>query len=402
MLLMHTGLAIHMMIEKKYPLTQEMLSRMLSRRLEVDQESKMAFELLRFVKLRVKASKDVNKLVLSTYVTTVWFVMFIDKGSSMLMLFQVDWMLLNLIKNLYVPFGIPFDPKRYYKDGVYTRMLRRPRYHGLEYSNWDIADFEERLERIHDRDTHKVQVLDFKGMTKLIRDVLYARMLMEHRDDDGVVFEGTKRHVSWREFILALGLHTGEEMESPGFARTSPSYTSIRDPVLRLCHRMIAHNIAGRSQTPEKFVARLAEHFGLLAEERLQGLTVTAPTLLLIDMTKLLRLQICVELGDIWAWALVAPGGGDEDEEMPQAMSPPPRTQGERISQLEKVLHGMHEVLHCQREVLDSMARDFIRFTTWTVTSLSRMMDRAGVSQSDDSRAEKLTFGGASSDNMEI
>nr|GEU57537.1 hypothetical protein [Tanacetum cinerariifolium] len=28
--------------------------------------------------------------------------------------------------NLYVPFGIPFDPKWYYKDGVYIRMLRRP------------------------------------------------------------------------------------------------------------------------------------------------------------------------------------------------------------------------------------------------------------------------------------
>ncbi|GJR60774.1 hypothetical protein Tco_1502936 [Tanacetum coccineum] len=51
MLLMHTGIAIHMMIEKKYPLTQEMLSRMLSRRLEVDQESEMAFELLRTCKL---------------------------------------------------------------------------------------------------------------------------------------------------------------------------------------------------------------------------------------------------------------------------------------------------------------------------------------------------------------
>ncbi|GJV89811.1 ribonuclease H-like domain-containing protein [Tanacetum coccineum] len=48
MLLMHTGIAIHMMIEKKYPLTQEMLSRMLSRRLEVDQESEMAFELLSY------------------------------------------------------------------------------------------------------------------------------------------------------------------------------------------------------------------------------------------------------------------------------------------------------------------------------------------------------------------
>ncbi|GKD34587.1 hypothetical protein Tco_1250096, partial [Tanacetum coccineum] len=46
MLLMHTVIAIQMMIEKKYPLTQEMLLRMLSRRLEVDQESEMAFELL--------------------------------------------------------------------------------------------------------------------------------------------------------------------------------------------------------------------------------------------------------------------------------------------------------------------------------------------------------------------
>ncbi|GJX13170.1 hypothetical protein Tco_0204928 [Tanacetum coccineum] len=35
-LLMNTGIAIHMMVEKKYPLTQEMLSRMLNRRLEVD------------------------------------------------------------------------------------------------------------------------------------------------------------------------------------------------------------------------------------------------------------------------------------------------------------------------------------------------------------------------------
>ncbi|GKB79346.1 hypothetical protein Tco_0946241 [Tanacetum coccineum] len=45
-----TGVAIHMMIEKKYPLTQEMLSRMLSGRLEVDHESEMSYELLRFIR----------------------------------------------------------------------------------------------------------------------------------------------------------------------------------------------------------------------------------------------------------------------------------------------------------------------------------------------------------------
>ncbi|GJX44836.1 hypothetical protein Tco_0261512 [Tanacetum coccineum] len=49
-LLMNTRVAIHMMIEKKYLLTQEMLSRMLNRRLEVDYESEMAFELLRFTR----------------------------------------------------------------------------------------------------------------------------------------------------------------------------------------------------------------------------------------------------------------------------------------------------------------------------------------------------------------
>ncbi|GKA41588.1 hypothetical protein Tco_0734248 [Tanacetum coccineum] len=53
-LLMSTGVANHMMIEKKYPLTQEMLSGMLSRRLEVDHESEMAYELLRFIRSQLQ------------------------------------------------------------------------------------------------------------------------------------------------------------------------------------------------------------------------------------------------------------------------------------------------------------------------------------------------------------
>ncbi|GKE21480.1 hypothetical protein Tco_1432992, partial [Tanacetum coccineum] len=132
---------------------------------------------------------------------------------------------------------------------------------------------------------------------------------------------------------------------------------------------LIACSIAGRCQAHEKvleiicfreeagamifggqFVARLAEHFGLLTEERLQGLTVIVRDLTAIDMAELVRLQICIELDDTWAWvpvgpsrqegdaggvgeeAPVAPKGGDEDEEMPHAMPPLPRTQGKRIS----------------------------------------------------------------------
>ncbi|GJV84772.1 hypothetical protein Tco_1524670 [Tanacetum coccineum] len=32
----------------------------------------------------------------------------------------------------------------------------------------------------------------------------------------------------------------------------APSYVLIRDPVRRLCHRMIAYSISGRGQAPEK------------------------------------------------------------------------------------------------------------------------------------------------------
>ncbi|GKD11156.1 hypothetical protein Tco_1190841, partial [Tanacetum coccineum] len=56
--------------------------------------------------------------------------------------------------------------------------------------------------------------------------------------------------------------------------------------------------------------------------------------------------------------ASMAPGGGDEDEEMPQAVPPPPRTQGERIARLEEVVHGLLQLI---------------------VTSLARLMDRDDV-----------------------
>nr|GEV47606.1 hypothetical protein [Tanacetum cinerariifolium] len=98
--------------------------------------------------------------------------------------YLVNGMLFNLIMNLYVSFGIPFDPKRYYKNGDCTRMLRMPRF----------------VARRKSRD-------------------------------------------------LISGGH---------------------------------------------FVARLAEHFGLLTEERLQGLAVTTHALPIIDMAELALLQICV------------------------------------------------------------------------------------------------------------
>ncbi|GJY21266.1 hypothetical protein Tco_0393832, partial [Tanacetum coccineum] len=53
-LLMQNRIAIHMLTEKKYPLSQEMISKMLKKRLEVDHESTQAYELLKFIKSQVQ------------------------------------------------------------------------------------------------------------------------------------------------------------------------------------------------------------------------------------------------------------------------------------------------------------------------------------------------------------
>ncbi|GJR26039.1 hypothetical protein Tco_1102271 [Tanacetum coccineum] len=66
------------------------------------------------------------------------------------------------------------------------------------------------------------------------------------------------------------------------------SYTSIRDPVLRLCHRLIACSIAGRSQAPKKVfeVIRFGEEAWGDDIWR-PGLTVIVRDLPVIDMAEL-------------------------------------------------------------------------------------------------------------------
>ncbi|GJV81420.1 hypothetical protein Tco_1517290 [Tanacetum coccineum] len=250
--------------------------------------------------------------------------------------YYANGMLFYLIMNLYVAFGVLFDPKRYYKDGNCAIMLQRPR--GTPF-RFHIAD--------------QYGVFDFGGFPDLMAEGLSGRMIMEHRDAQGTVGFGAywadsarqipdKRDL--RDYWIGIS-STGD------FLGTTPSYTAIRDHILRLCHRLIACSIAGRSQAPEKvtvmdllylrgmdvgsvnvpyllarylrlfaagrksgahifggqFVARLAEHFGLLTAEILGGLTVIALKLPIIDMGELVRLQICMEVDDTWAWVAMGP-----------------------------------------------------------------------------------------------
>ncbi|GJV11871.1 retrovirus-related pol polyprotein from transposon TNT 1-94 [Tanacetum coccineum] len=204
----------------------------------------------------------------------------------------------------------------------HEQILRFLRYEGLEFPDTDIADFKGRLARIHMKEVNRVPVFDFRGFPDLMAKGVSGRMLMEHRDEAGVsVF--TSR--SWRRMLDIRGPLVHELiLEFFSTFRFGQAILdldtlgTLQDPILRLCHRLIACSIVGRSQAPEKvtvmdlfylrgmdvgsvnvpyllarylrlfaarrksgahiyggqFVARLAEHFGLLTAEILGGLTV--------------------------------------------------------------------------------------------------------------------------------
>ncbi|GJZ11734.1 hypothetical protein Tco_0546493, partial [Tanacetum coccineum] len=308
-------------------------------------------------------------------------------------------------------------------------------YEGLQYTDADIEDFEMRLARIYRRELHRVHVFDFGGLPDLMAEGLSARMPKEFGEavldldtPRALQFQlgGARPRLSWRQFILALGLHTAEEMETVGFgaywAESARQIPHKGDPILRLCHRLIAFSIIGRSQETKKvlevvfarrksrtliyggqFVARLAEQFGLLTEERIQGLTIIAPELQVIDMAKLVRLHICVEIDDTWAWVAlglerqpdVAAGALEAAEDAPivdeggqavpapvQAPPPPPataRTMPQRMARLEEDVHEIRRALAEQREVIGAMARDFSRFTVWAASGIAHLLDSARV-----------------------
>ncbi|GJV62699.1 hypothetical protein Tco_1473527 [Tanacetum coccineum] len=254
------------------------------------------------------------------------------------------------------------------------------RFKELEYIDADIADFEERLGKIYDRSHAWRRLFKIRGplVHELILELFSTFRFGETIPDLDTIgalqfqLDGVKRRMSWIEFILAMGLQIAKEMRgisSEGdFLGTDPSYTAIRDPMLRLCHRLIACSIAGRSQASKKVTATNLFY--------LRGCMLIQSTSLIFFAWYLRRFAsgrkrgamisggqfICNKLDDTWAW--VAPG--------------PERQPDAAVGTLE-VAEGDSDVDEEQRDVLDSMARAFSRFTTWTVTSLSLMMDQSGI-----------------------
>ncbi|GJX83174.1 hypothetical protein Tco_0332655 [Tanacetum coccineum] len=194
-----------------------------------------------------------------------------------------------------------------------------------------------------------------------------------------------------------FGRQTGIS-SSGDFLTTVSSYTAIKEPLRRLCHYLIAFTIAGKGQAPEKylfrhakgrkqgvrmsrgyFVARLAEHFGLITEKSLQGLTVVVCDLTMIDMDELVAAAKAAQLDlEIPKEVVQADPAPAQAPQAPPA-APAPRNIPQRLQRLEEEVRGLCESFREQRLVVDTLSRDFSRFTTWAVGRLGRLLDASSV-----------------------
>ncbi|GKC22062.1 hypothetical protein Tco_1024212, partial [Tanacetum coccineum] len=159
------------------------------------------------------------------------------------------------------------------------------RYQVEGYTEEIVHDFEQRLETIFGRQVNRVHILDFEGLTPDMRLDLVESMRMVYTRDDGkevFVSHAWRRLFGIRaplvqEFMLEffstcrIGDEMGSERLVPDkgdlsdywveisfgrdFLRGAPSYTYIRDPVRRLCHRLISYSISGNGHAPEKVTA---------------------------------------------------------------------------------------------------------------------------------------------------
>nr|GEV79564.1 hypothetical protein [Tanacetum cinerariifolium] len=164
----------------------------------------------------------------------------------------------------------------------------------------EANDLAERLRMVYTRDDGQEMFMShswrslFEIRAPLVRQFILkffstymigSEMGLDAADTSCFQLGGARRSMTWRQFIIALGLHTTEEMEEDGFEaywlgservipdkgnlsdywieissdmnflRAAPSYTYIRYLLRRLCHMLISYNISGRGQGYEKVTA---------------------------------------------------------------------------------------------------------------------------------------------------
>nr|GEY30823.1 hypothetical protein [Tanacetum cinerariifolium] len=245
-------------------------------------------------------------------------------------------MLFNLIKNLYVPFGIPFDHKRYYKDDMdlppHDRRHLWLRYQVEGYAEEIVHDFEQRLKTIFSRQVNQVHILDFEGLTL---DMRQGQSPEKVTATDLFYLRSMDRGAANLSYLLAKYLFRHAE---------------IRKNDARLFR--------------EHFIGLLSHHFGLVSDDGLRGLFVVTREIPLIDME---RQQVAAAgAPEATEDALAVDEGAQADPAPVQAPQPPPPplVAGRTV----RILRGL----------VEKSVTDQGRFSTWMIGYMTQLMDASG------------------------
>ncbi|GJR10901.1 hypothetical protein Tco_0793553 [Tanacetum coccineum] len=220
-----------------------------------------------------------------------------------------------------------------------------------------------------------LHIRDTLGSDTRLRDMmrdLAVMLRMVYTRGDGQQLGGVRRRMTWRQFILTLGLHSEQEMAEAGFGAywtgPAPSYVLIRDPVRRLCHRMIAYSISGRRQAPEKVIGvglfylrnmdqGTANVLHLLAQylfRHAKGRKSRARLLRAWEAQHLFEVQRYMGLGS----------SRTREAPSPPSPTPQPRTMSQRIKRIEEEMRDLRHDVVGLREVVESFTIEQSRVST--------------------------------------
>ncbi|GJW14214.1 hypothetical protein Tco_0018347, partial [Tanacetum coccineum] len=276
------------------------------------------------------------------------------------------------------------------------------RYQVKGYTEGIVHSYEQRLETIWSRPVNRVHVLDFKGLTPRIRQDLAVRLRMVYTREGQQVFVshayrrffgiratllgGVRRRMAWRQFILAFGLHTEQEMaKARGQAPEKVTGVdlfylhSMDQKTTNVPHRLAQYlfrHAEGRKSRARlsrgHFIGYLAMHFGLVSDEGLRGLQVVTRELPLIDLLELRRFNICSRFGDRWAWEIPA------QAHLPPSPVPQPQTRSQRIERIEEEMRDLRHDAVGLRGVVESFTTEQSRVSIWLISCMTQLMDASG------------------------
>ncbi|GJX21398.1 hypothetical protein Tco_0224075 [Tanacetum coccineum] len=193
---------------------------------------------------------------------------------------------------------------------------------------------------------------------------------------------GDRRSMNWRQFILALGLHTTEDMAEDEFGaywlgseRLILDKGDLSDYWVEISSGkdFLRGRKSGAKLSGGHFIGHLAHHFGLVSDDGLRGLSVVARELPLIDMSELATED-----------APAVDEGAQADLAPVQASQPPPpppaagRTMPRRLGILEEEIQGLHRDVRSLRGLVESSMTEQGRVSTWMISCMTQLMEASG------------------------